>query len=170
MRPGGSKQKGSKFEREICSTLSLWISHGKSKDLLWRSSMSGGRGTLAFGNWGRTIKPVGDICAIDPEGFLLTDVFFIECKHLKKLDLGKFLLMGKGPLAPIWAKAKEEAKKYMRSPMLIAKENGKPIIAITVANALNAVCDPPSAITLDPEVRPLVCLLASKFTRRLPRA
>ena len=62
-----SKAKGSAFERHVCSTLSLWISKGKHDDWLWRSAMSGGRGTRRVAKHGAQ-NVSGDICAVAPGG------------------------------------------------------------------------------------------------------
>src|ERR1700726_4969976 len=80
MRSGGGKSKGSGFERQVCRQLSLWITHGRHQDTLWRRGLSGGRGAvnrkLGIGN--RT--QCGDISAVSPEGHKLTDLFVVECK------------------------------------------------------------------------------------------
>lgn len=115
------KQKGSSFERKVCTALSWWVSKGADRDLFWRSSISGGRATVALRK-GRSIKAAGDICAVSPEGHKLTDIFFIECKHYKSLDLDAFIY-GRGKLAKFWTHCVEQALAHQRSPMLIAKQN-----------------------------------------------
>jgi hypothetical protein len=112
------KQKGSGFERKICVALSLWLSCGQRKDLLWRSAMSGGRATVSRG----TVRQAGDITAVAPEGHDLIDHCFIECKHYRDLGLSK-LLLGKGILASFWLVARREAAVYRRAPIVIAKQN-----------------------------------------------
>lgn len=127
MRRGGGKQKGSSFERQICKDLSLWLSHGKRSDLLWRSAMSGGRSTVAFKKGQKLKNQAGDISAIDPLGHALTDKFIVECKHIKKLDLGS-IIKNKGTIIAFWKKLKKESKKFRKMPMLIARQNSWPVI------------------------------------------
>ncbi len=158
-----SKRKGSAMERQLCKALSLWVSQGVSEDWFWRSSLSGGRATVAK-KFGRVVNQCGDICSVDPRGFALTDVFFIESKHVKKHQLDKFLMEGTGLLAAFWKQAKKQAADHKREPMLIAKENHGPTIVITRKNALRKIClTPGGAITVDPEVRLFSIMLNYKF-------
>src|ERR1700744_1950380 len=101
MRNGGSKQKGSTFERAICKDLSLFVSNGLKEDCFWRSAMSGGRATLSHRKTGEASRVAGDICATSPEGHLLTDYYYFELKHYKDLKLSSFLFQT-GPLFTIW--------------------------------------------------------------------
>lgn len=121
-----SKQKGGSFEREVCRRLSLWVSEGKSDDLFWRSAMSGGRATVRGKKGQKTASGQGDITAVTRKGNLLTDRFVIECKHYKDMGLDKYVY-GQGPLVDIWDKLLKECK-YDKSPMLIFKENRRPIL------------------------------------------
>ena len=129
MKGGGGKRKGSKFERQVCKALSLWVSAGKSTDVFWRSAMSGGRATVQ-GRRGVKVRQVGDICAVSDEGFELTNQYFIECKNIKDLGLTAFVLSNKGPLAKHWAKAVKQAEEHGREPMLIVRSKG-PILVFT---------------------------------------
>jgi hypothetical protein len=161
VKAGGGKAKGASFEREMCVKLSLWISHGKRQDLLWRSSMSGGRATIASRK-GIKHQAVGDICAVAPEGHKLTDHFFIECKHVKKLDIASFILNNRGELAKFWKVACKQAREHLRQPLLIAKENGREPLVICKPRGLRMYCyDQP--ITLNPEIRFLSILLETRF-------
>lgn len=134
MRPGGGKAKGTAFERQVCKELSLWVSHGKNQDLFWRSSISGGRATVALRK-GRDIKAAGDICAVDPEGHKLTDRYFIECKHVRDLMLHRFMVH-EGMLWGFWEKAIEQALEHKRSPMLIAKQDRFPTLLLALVGSL----------------------------------
>lgn len=135
MRPGGGKHKGAAFEREICSKLSLWITHGKRTDTLWRSAMSGGRATVAKAK-GIDVRQCGDICPVAEEAYEFCSKWFIECKHVRHLALDHMIVKGTGPLAKFWEKAVTEAKRYGRDPMIIARQNGWPTIVITKTNHL----------------------------------
>jgi hypothetical protein len=118
-----SKVKGGSFERKICKELSFWVSHGAHADLFWRSAMSGGRATVH----GRDVRQCGDICSVSPEGHTLTDIFFIECKHTKNMQLIRFFTEAKGgpkSLMRFWIVCCREAAKHGKWPMLIAKQNG----------------------------------------------
>lgn len=120
------KQKGSAFEREVCKKLSLWVTGGKQKDVFWRSAMSGGRATRD-----KDVRQAGDITAVAPEGHILTDNVYIECKHYKDLNLASFLLEGRGVLAQFWRKTCTEAVIRGKIPCIIAKQNAKPTLFIT---------------------------------------
>ena len=126
MKPGGGKQKGSGFEREICKMLSLWVSEGNSDNLFWRSAMSGGRATVRTKKNQETTHGHGDISAVTLQGNILTDLFVIECKNYKTLGLDAHVY-GQGPLAGIWNKLKNETPKG-KKPILIFKENRRPIL------------------------------------------
>ncbi len=138
MKVGGGKGKGSEFERIICKQLSLWITHGAKRDCFWRSAMSGGRATIAHGKGIDLRRQAGDISSVSPEGHALTDLFFVETKFYRSLDLGSFPL-GKGALAGFWKVAVKEARKYDRSPMVIAKENLRPIVVLVKPGALSKI-------------------------------
>ena len=90
MRPGMGKAKGSAFEREVCKKLSLWITDGKMDDCLWRSAISGGRATIAHRK-GKVVRQGGDICAVSLEGHVLTNKWYIENKHVKKMEAPTWL-------------------------------------------------------------------------------
>jgi len=124
-----SKQKGAAFERWVCQQLSLWVSHGKRRDLFWRSAMSGGRATLGARKGQKHRTQCGDISAISPEGAALTTVFMVECKCYRSLDLHK-MVYGKGRLVKMWRALMEESAKFNRDPMLIFKENGRPPMVV----------------------------------------
>jgi hypothetical protein len=129
MKSGGGKQKGGSFEREICKKLSEWVSNGKSDDLFWRSAMSGGRATVRKKKNQETASGQGDITAVTPAGNKLTDRYVVECKHYKSMGLDQHVY-GQGPLEVIWDKLIKECVGGTNSkkPMLIFKENRKPIL------------------------------------------
>lgn len=129
MKPGAGKRKGSGFEREVCKKLSLWITNGKRTDCLWRSAMSGGRATVQ-GRKGVDIRQAGDICSVSPEGHRLTDYFYMETKFHRVLQIDRFIILGTGKLAKFWQETIKQARKYERQPMLIAKQNGLPVLLI----------------------------------------
>src|ERR1043166_5512869 len=135
------KAKGSGFEREVCKALSKWVSKGKRQDIFWRSAMSGGRATVQHAK-GISIRQAGDICAVAPEGHVLTDRWFLECKHVKNLAIQSFLLYGTGALANFWKVAQQQARQHRKSPMIIARQNHLPIIVVTYIGRLELYTSP----------------------------
>lgn len=130
-----SKGKGSSYERSICRLLSRWITNGEKDDCFWRSSLSGGRATVAHRK-GQSVRQAGDITAVAPEGHILTDFAYLELKHYRNLDIESFFLTGKGALAGFWEKTIQEGRKHQREPVLIAKQNHTPDLIITRPPAL----------------------------------
>jgi len=128
------KQKGSAFERKVCKQLSLWVSNGESEDLFWRSAMSGGRATVGARKGKHHVRHAGDISATSPEGHLLTDQWYVECKAYRNLRIGSAFLKGAGPLIGFWDTAVLEAGRYDKLPMLIAKQNQTPVFVLIPAS------------------------------------
>lgn len=126
MRAGGGKSKGAQFERDICKRLSLWISADKHEDVFWRSSMSGGRSTVAFARGKRLAAQAGDISSIHPLGHTFIEKYLLECKTYRDLDYVG-LLSKRGKLVQFWQEATRQAKLYDKKPVLIAKQNQQPI-------------------------------------------
>lgn len=130
MRKGGGKAKGSQFERDVCKKLSLWITHGKKEDCFWRSAMSGGRATVGRKQGKDHARHAGDISATSPEGHVLTDNWYVECKSYGDLAITACLLTGRGTLASFWREAVEQATHFKRMPMLIAKQDRQPTFVL----------------------------------------
>lgn len=136
MRPGGGKQKGAQYERDVCVALSMWISAGRKKDLFWRSAMSGGRATVARKKGDNLAAHAGDISATDKEGHALTDHYYAECKRYADLNFGGFLTKGIGPLAKFWQVAVDEATKHDRIAMLIVREDRNDTLLMVPAQSM----------------------------------
>jgi hypothetical protein len=134
------KTKGAAFERLVCRQLSLWISGGKNANLFWRSSMSGGRATIAAKKGEKIRVQSGDIAAIDPAGHPFLDVFYVECKRNKTVRLDRLFYPMKGKLLPIWETAKKNAAEVGKVPLLIVKEDGRPILLVGPAQNANLAC------------------------------
>lgn len=81
MKAGRGKRKGSGFERLLCTQLSQWWTGGQRDDVFWRTAGSGARATVRARKGKKTQPHCGDICAIDPIGKPLTDVFAVELKR-----------------------------------------------------------------------------------------
>lgn len=73
--------KGSKFERDFCTELSQWWTHGKRTDIFWRVQGSGGRAKRRGRGGLDTFGSHGDIAAVDPIGSPLIDLLTIELKR-----------------------------------------------------------------------------------------
>ncbi len=139
MRKGGSKAKGSSFERKLCKMLSLWVSHGKNEDVFWRSAMSGGRATVAARKCKKLTRQAGDISAIAPEGHILTNRYYVELKHVKNLALLQFFTKGSGPLAEYWKKAKQQAALHGLEPLIIARQNNLPMVLVCTQGTVDVL-------------------------------
>ncbi len=130
MKSGGSKKKGGEFERTICKTLSLWLSGGQRTDLLWRAAMSGGRATLALKEGSHAKAQAGDVSAIDSVGFQLIEMFVIECKFWKDIQITQAVATGKGKLLDFWEETKVAARLNKKYPILLVKQNNFPILIV----------------------------------------
>lgn len=122
------KQKGAAFERAVCVALSKWVSGDERQDLFWRSAMSGGRSTLGRKKHtaGEFTAQAGDVTATDPLGHLLCSLFMIECKFYANLRTDCLAWRRIGVFGAFFAKARTEARRFQKLPMLIAKQNGFP--------------------------------------------
>lgn len=126
MRPGGGKQKGASFEREVCVMLSRWLTNDQQEDVFWRSAMSGGRATVAHKKGGKRLaSQVGDISCIHAIGNRFIDAFAPECKFYADLEY-KGLLTGRGKLVAFWEEINEQASRYGKHPFLVARQNRMP--------------------------------------------
>lgn len=130
------KEKGSTFEREVAVLLSNWISGGKRDDLLWRSSISGGRATNRLKRGLATVNQAGDLCATCSWGERFTKVFYVECKFYRKLNLWSLFSPSEGgSIKTFWRRACEQATKHGLEPMLILKQNYESPLIITRTQA-----------------------------------
>jgi hypothetical protein len=73
--------KGSDFEREICTQLSLWWTANEREDIFWRSSGSGARANTRSKRGLGTAGQHGDITATDPCGAPFTRLITLELKR-----------------------------------------------------------------------------------------
>ena len=128
------KVKGGQFEREVCKNLSLWISEGKRDDIFWRSAMSGGRATIGAQKGINRKSQAGDISAVDQAGQKFIDNFYVECKFYKDLDFESFWF-NSGRLWKFWEDAEKCSNHNHKCPLLIAKQNRRPVLVLTNENA-----------------------------------
>jgi hypothetical protein len=134
MNSSGSKSKGSSFERVICRKLSLLASDGKRTDLYWRSALSGGRARLQLNKDIINQTQAGDISSISELGFWLINVYTIEVKHYKDLQLTSGFLNNTGFLHDFWSKLKDDCRVSGKLPLMIAKQNNRPTLMLTLPN------------------------------------
>lgn len=81
MKAKSKSAKGSSFERQICSQLSLWWTEGETDDVFYRTPGSGARATSRAKRRKSTSNQYGDICASDPCGDSLLSLFRFELKR-----------------------------------------------------------------------------------------
>jgi len=124
MRVGGSHQKGSTFERYVGLRLSLWLTGGARTDLFSRNVLSGGRFTQRS-KTGLELAVPGDLAAAHPLAIDFIQMFMVECKHHRDINLDVYLfdLQQKSSLAKIIQKAREQADMVNVVPLIIVKQN-----------------------------------------------
>jgi len=125
------KSKGNGFEREISKKLSLWWSDGDDDALFWRTQNSGGRYTVRKKVGLQTDGQAGDIASTSPLSKPFTDAFVVELKAYKDINLWSIFTDAKGTLVDWWKKLRPEAVNDGKIPLLIVKENFKPILLFT---------------------------------------
>lgn len=135
------RQKGAAFEREICVALSRWVTDGKRSDVFWRTAMSGGRATRGRKR-GEHIRQSGDITAVAPEGHALCDEFYLECKFHKDLQVSSFMFANNGGLARFWVETKKQARSEGKEPILIFKQNNRPVLVLANGGELDCFSVP----------------------------
>lgn len=123
--------KGAAFERLMSRELSLWISAGKSDELLWRTGGSGARSTNRFKQGrGYLEHQTSDVGMAHPDAKPFTDRFVVECKFYKTIDLHRMFLEARSSVVGAWwKKVCGEAEAVGREPLLIVKGNAlQPLI------------------------------------------
>ena len=128
------KQKGGDFERVCCRRFSRWVSGGTRDDLFWRSATSGGRATFLLRTQGtKSPAQAGDMTAIDPAGYPLAAQCLLEFKFYADLQVEQALIKRLGWLWEFWERTVKDAATYGKQPVLVAKQNRYPPIAIVPA-------------------------------------
>jgi hypothetical protein len=131
MRPGGGKQKGSAFERQVGAQLSAWVAGGDEKQLI-RTVLSGGW-KRAASDW----RQVGDLASNGPAGEQFRRVFAVECKRYRVLDWWAWWLWdgvrareGAEVLPAWWARHWEQCQPHGLVPLLVCQANRRPVMGI----------------------------------------
>jgi hypothetical protein len=172
MKAGRGHEKGSRFERDVCKRLSLWLSKGERDDLFWRSALSGGRATLRLRQDLARIQinkaQSGDLTAISREAYDFAEALFIECKHYRDLGFARGFICQTGIIWGFWQKACNEAERHGKMPVLIARQNRYPIVVITRSTQAVFQCRPMIVL---PEWQAEICLFepATAFRRLIRR-
>lgn len=133
--------KGADFERLMARELSLWISAGKSDDLLWRSGGSGARSTSRFKKKGgkHLDYQSADIALVHPEAKPFADRFVTECKFYRQLDLHRMFHGARASLIGAWwSKVSREAANVHKEPLLIVKGNGLAPLIFSTASRMQS--------------------------------
>ncbi len=118
-----SKSKGNAFEWVCGRMLSKWLTLGKDQSQLVPSRGSGG--------WKRrTVTHTGDLAAEGPNGEYFRSLFVVECKHHKPGLLWALLTQtpGKNNIQGWWEKLYAEARGCGEYPMLVMRQNNRPIL------------------------------------------
>ena len=88
----------------------------------------------------------GDVSAVGQGAYEFCERTFVECKHYRDLSIGRGFLCRTGPLWNFWRVAVAEALKYGKRPLLVARQNLYPTVALTLAD--DDVFDPLPLIVL----------------------
>lgn len=112
-KKGGGSRKGSGFEREICTALSMWYCN--RDDTLWRTGGSGGRATVRGRKGKTTSGGCGDVCSTDPLSKPLMDFVTLELKRgyskFTPFDMLDKKLKAKKQQWEIWMEQAELSRK-----------------------------------------------------------
>lgn len=106
-KPIDGKEKGSRFEREICADFSRWTG------VPWDRTFRSGGG-----------KVKGDIAPVNG-----SSIFCVELKRREKWSLEDFWYR-KGEAWNWWTKLCKEAREGDQHPLLIAKRSRKEAVAV----------------------------------------
>lgn len=129
--PVKGKQKGNSYEILVSRQLSKFLTEGNRDDLFWRSSNSGGRQTVRAKKGIDTHNQAGDICNTHPDGELFMEVFVLECKHYRDINLWSLFTETKGnTIMGWWDVHLEKSKEVKKHPILIIRQNHKPDLFI----------------------------------------
>ena len=70
-------------------------------------------------------------CRRSAKGLQICKQTYIECKHYRDLQIDRSLLCCTGQLYHFWQKTVVQARRYDKRPLLIARQNRYPTLAIT---------------------------------------
>ena len=129
-----SGKKGSAFEREICKSLSFWLTNGKRDDIFWRTAGSGARAETRKKVGKETAFQNGDLAFIDPIGETYLRFFFVEIKkgYNKHLDILSFVdKAGKHQILKAWLnKACKQRRPGQIIQLIVKRDLRKTFVVI----------------------------------------
>ncbi len=118
MRNGGAKAKGNAFERAVAAKLSLWLTNGQKRDILYRNIGSGSRFTTTEQGL------PGDLMPFHPDAYTFCSKVSVECKHYADIGLERFLFHNDNSfLGRVFRKAAQQCANDGLHPVVIAKSN-----------------------------------------------
>lgn len=106
--------------------------------------MSGGRARIQLNKDIVNQTQAGDISSISELGFWLINTYTIEVKHYKDLQLASGFLNNTGFLHDFWHKLKDDCRTSGKLPLMIAKQNNRPTIMLSLVGKSPTV-NPPTA-------------------------
>jgi len=121
MKLGYGKTKGNRFENLFGRKLSLWLTGGKDSTQLISTRLSGG---WKDARW----RQAGDLAPNGPAGERFRKLFMVECKHHKKDLLWTMFGTAKESIPEWWHKLWKEAVQLNLIPMLVCRQNNRPIL------------------------------------------
>lgn len=131
MKPGTQKAKGNSFENSIAKILSKWLTHGHRLDVLERSPGSGAKATVQLKAKKAFHTIVGDLISVHEESLPLINNFVVELKHQNETNLAISNLIfqtASTGIVTYWNKLLGECKTTQKLPMLIFRQNSRPIL------------------------------------------
>lgn len=93
--------------------------------------MSGGRATVQYKVGRVNLTQSGDVSAVGHGAYEFCERVFVEVKHYRDLAIGRGFVCDTGALRGFWDVACREAERYGKTPLLIARQNLYPTLAIT---------------------------------------
>lgn len=123
-----SKRKGNSFEIEVSKRLSLWLTDNDRDDIFWRSINSGALQTIRESGME---NHAGDIASVHSLGDKFISKCVLECKSYKDVCLWSMISTPNSDGDNIigwWNKHLGVSRSVNRHPILIVKQNYKPIM------------------------------------------
>lgn len=118
--------KGAQFEREICRQLTKWATGKPKPELFWRTATSGAKATMEI-QAGRTTHMGGDLGALHPMVFWVTDAFNFECKNRASFGVLPHFLLHNTKLFSWWAQCVADAEANNKIPWMVFKEKNSSV-------------------------------------------
>jgi len=133
MKPGQGKTKGNRFESMMARRLSRWATGGEDDTQLVPSRLSGG--------WqDRGQRHAGDLAANGPQGEKFREYFMVELKHRNQdLFWALYTSVPGENIQGWWATLVHETEHTSCIPLLVCRQNFKPILAVLPVDVAHIV-------------------------------